>query len=136
MLGHVNNLVWLRFVLKLAEGHSAAVGFDAAATAAAGGVWVVQRHEIHYRRDARPGDAIEECTWVSEMRGARSVRHARFQSGEGTLLVESTTDWAFVDPARGRPRRVPKEILAAFTPVSSPEAAGCATIDGTGGPPE
>ena len=122
-LGHVNNLVWLGFVVDLAEAHSTANGLGAQATLELGGVWVVQRHEIHYRRDARPGDEIEECTWVSHIRGARSVRHARFRDAAGETLVESTTDGAFIDPARGRPQRLPAELIARFAPIDSPDAA-------------
>ena len=103
--------------MDLATAHSEALGLGFDATRAHGGGWIVRSHEIQYRRDARPGDEIEESTWVSAMRGARSVRHARFRDADGRDLVSATTQWAFVDLDAGRPRRIPQPVLARFDPV-------------------
>jgi acyl-CoA thioester hydrolase len=119
-LGHVNNVAWVRFIVDLAVAHSTAVGLDAQATRARGGIWVVRRHEVTYHRSAEPGEEIHEETWVASMRGARSHRHARFRDAAGTLLVESITEWAFVDPTSQRPRRIPATIADHFERVSSP----------------
>ncbi len=117
MLGHVNNVVWVRFVVDLATAHSEALGLDLDATRAHGGVWIVRRHQIDYRRDARAGEEITERTWVASMQGARSLRHARFCDAEGRELVSAVTEWAFVDPEAARPRRIPKAVLARFDAV-------------------
>jgi len=117
VLGHVNNVAWVGFVVDLATAHSEALGLGFDATRAHGGGWIVRRHEILYRRDARPGDEIAESTWVSTMRGARSLRHARFRDADGRELVAATTEWAFVDLEAGRPRRIPKPVLGRFDPV-------------------
>jgi acyl-CoA thioester hydrolase len=115
VLGHVNNAVWVRFVVELAEAHSRAVGLDLRTLRRLGGVWVVQRHEIDYLRPAGPEQEMVEETWVSQMRGARCLRHARFHLAPGdTLLVRATTTWAFVDPESGRPRRLPAEVTRRF----------------------
>jgi acyl-CoA thioester hydrolase len=122
-LDHVNNVVWLRFVMELAGAHSEAAGLDLPRLRALGGVWVVQRHEIDYHRPAELGDEILEETWVSKMRGASSVRHARLSSlHDGALHLEAVTRWAFVDPGNGRPRRLPREVLERFVPISEPPA--------------
>ena len=81
-LDHVNNVVWVRFVVELANAHSCSVGLDLDTLRGLGGVWVVQRHELDYHRAAGLGDEIDEATWVSEMRGARCLRHA--SAGPGT----------------------------------------------------
>ena len=116
-LDHVNNVVWLRFAVELAMAHSASVGLDMAAYQRIGGVWVAHRHEIDYRRSAVLGDELVEQTWVVEMRAARSVRRARFLGADGTELVRARMEWAFVDRASLRPRRVPPEVLKRFTPI-------------------
>ncbi len=120
-LEHVNNVVWLRFVMELAHAHSEAAGLGLARLRELGGVWVVQRHELDYHRPAELGDEILEETWVSRIGGARSVRHARLRNAqEGSLYLEAVTTWAFVDPVSGRPRRLPREVIDRFVPLAEP----------------
>jgi acyl-CoA thioester hydrolase len=120
-LGHVNNAVWVGFVVRLAQAHAASLGFDLQRTRALGGHWIVRRHEIDYHASAVEGDALLEETWVARMRGARSLRRARFRrESDGALLLSSTTQWAWVDPVTQRPRRIHPEILAAFTESDGP----------------
>lgn len=121
LLDHVNNVVWLRFVVELAEAHSTALGLDFATLRGLGGVWVVRRHELDYHRAANEGDEIVEETWVSELRGARSVRQARLRCARSSvLLLAATTHWAFVDAASLRPRRVPPELVRRYALVTEP----------------
>ena len=47
-LGHVSNLVYLRWVLDAATAHSISKGWGQAEYLAAGTVWVVRRHELDY----------------------------------------------------------------------------------------
>lgn len=123
-LGHVNNVVWLQLVIDLATAHSEAVGLSSEDYRSLGAGWAVRRHEIDYHRPAFAGDEIREQTWVEEMRGARSVRRARFtRPADGALLVEARTVWAFTDLATGRPRRVPPEVLKCFPVRVEPPAS-------------
>jgi len=121
LLGHVNNVVWIRFLVELAEAHAAALGLDFHATRALGGIWIVRRHDVLYHANVSLGATIHETTWVSSMRGALSLRHGRFECEAGALLVEATTEWAYVDAATLRPRRIPAALRERFDPV---EAAG------------
>ena len=121
-LGHVNNVVWVRLVVRLAERHAASLGFDFETVRSLGGMWIVRRHEIDYRRSATPGQEVVEETWVAQMRGARSVRCSRFLlADDGTELVSATTQWAFCDPDTQRPKRIPRQLLDAYTIVSPQE---------------
>lgn len=113
-LGHVNNVVWVRYVIELAEAHAEAVGLGAAALGRAGVAWVVRHHDLTYHRPAGPGARLRGRTWIETLRGARCVRASRFESEGGTLLLEACTEWAFVSIARGRPRRIPPEVGRAF----------------------
>ncbi len=120
-LGHVNNTVWVRFVVELADAHSRAAGFDWKRVRSLGGLWIVRRHEIDYDLPALPGEGLVEETWVESMRGARSVRCARFtRARDDVVLVRSRTDWAFVDFETHRPRRIPKELLEGFPLLPAP----------------
>ncbi len=97
-LGHVNNVVWVRFVVQLAEAHARADRTGSGIVRERGATWVVRRHEIDYRANAAAGDEIVEETWVESMRGARSVRGSRFRhAGDSRELVIASTEWAFVD---------------------------------------
>ena len=55
VLGHVNNVVYLRWVQDIAVAHRSAV---ASATDQAKLRWIVVRHEIDYKQAARLGDVI------------------------------------------------------------------------------
>ena len=116
LLGHVNNAVWVAWVIDLADAHASAVGLDYEATRRLGGVWVVRRHVLDYHRSAYPGDRLQERTWVSEMRGARCERHSRFLTEDGDLAFAADTRWAFLAPDSLRPLRVPATVEARFDP--------------------
>jgi acyl-CoA thioester hydrolase len=120
LLGHVNNVVWVRLIVRLAERHAASLGFDFESVRGLGGLWIVRRHEIDYHRSATPGQELVEETWITEMRGARSVRRSRFLlADDGAKLVSAATHWAFCDPDTQRPKRIPREILDAYHIVPS-----------------
>ena len=120
-LGHVNNAVWVRFIVELADAHSSSLGLDWKAYRRLGGMWIVRRHEIDYLVSATCDERVVEETWIQAMRGARSERRARFtRQRDGVVLLQSLTQWAFVDTRSQRPRRIAPEVLAAFTPIESP----------------
>jgi len=115
-LGHVNNVVWLRLAMQLCGEHALALGLSHAELVAQGGLFVVVRHEIDYLRAAFPGEEIVGETWVSEMHGARSLRHVRFfRAEDATLLVRLQSEWAYVDAVRQRPKRIPPAVRDRFT---------------------
>jgi acyl-CoA thioester hydrolase len=119
LLGHVNNAVWVRYVVSLAEAHAEALGLDFHTMRRQGGIWIVRRHDVLYHANVPLGAEIQEATWVSTMRAALSKRHARFEDGAGRLLVESTTEWAYVDATTLRPRRVPPNVRERFDLVEA-----------------
>jgi acyl-CoA thioester hydrolase len=123
VLGHVNNLRWVRWLVELAEAHAAALGFPFEDCRQHGGVWVVRHQDLSYLRGAVPGEQITETTWISELRGARSTRHARFEGPGGEVRFAATTLWAFVDVDTLRPTRVPAEMRTRFD-ILSPEGEG------------
>ncbi len=60
-LGHVNNVVYLRWVQDAAVAHWVAAASEAEQRSY---LWVVTRHEIDYKRPAFAGDTIVARTWV------------------------------------------------------------------------
>jgi acyl-CoA thioester hydrolase len=111
-MGHVNNIVYVRWIQEVALAHWFAV---APAEAQAAMTWVVLRHEIDYLRPARPGDAVRARTWIGQAQSIRYERHTSIVRDDGTVLARARTLWCPVDLATGRPRRVPLEVRAAFS---------------------
>jgi acyl-CoA thioester hydrolase len=112
-LGHASNLVYLRWVQEIALEHTTALGLAAADYLAMGKAWVVRKHEIEYLRPAKSGDLITLETRVTSMSVASSVRKTRVLRG-AEELCRTSTDWVFVDLARERPTRIPREVMARF----------------------
>lgn len=111
-MGHVNNIVYVRWVQEVAMAHwAAAAPADAQATM----TWVVLRHEIDYLRAALPGDAVRARTWIGQAQAIRYERFTEVVRGDGTMLARGRTLWCPVDIATGRPKRVPPEVRAAFS---------------------
>lgn len=107
-LGHVNNVVYLRWVQEVAAAH-----WEVLSTALppSDAVWVVLRHEIDYLKAAQPSDNLVAKTWVGATDGLRSVRHVHIETVSGAVLAKAQTTWCLVDQGTGQVRRMSKEVL-------------------------
>jgi acyl-CoA thioester hydrolase len=115
---HVNNLVYLRWMLDAATAHSVAQGWPLERYLAAGCGWFVRSHFIEYLQPAFAGDALLLATWVKEMKGRTSVRrYIVLRERDGAAVAKAETLWVFIDFASGRPVRIPPEVVAAFPVV-------------------
>ena len=113
---HVNNVVYVRWVMDAATDHWLTV---ASAESRAEVAWVALRHEIDYLAPAFLGDEVVVRTWVGGSKGLSFERHAEVRrESDGKILARSRTLWAPVDARTGRPRRVSAELRAQF---STPE---------------
>jgi acyl-CoA thioester hydrolase len=118
-LGHVNNVVYLRWVQDVAIAH-----WSAAATSAqqAEVAWVAVRHEIDYKHSALPGDGILARTWVGAADSHRFERHTEIvRAADGKLLARARTVWCPINRTTGRLARVSDEIRAQFSTGPTPE---------------
>ncbi|MBY0586097.1 acyl-CoA thioesterase [bacterium] len=116
-LGHVNNLVYLRWALDAAVAHSDANGWDFEQYRAIGAGWVVRAHQITYLRPALLGDGVEIRTGISDLGRVTCTRHyaiERIDPAGRSRLAEGTTHWVFIDFAKGTPKRIPPEVVQAF----------------------
>src|SRR5262245_32446071 len=114
-LGHVNNVVWVRWVNEAAIRHSVAVGLGPDVYLGLKVVWVVRRHDIEYLVPALVRERIQVTTWVATLRGATSLRRTVFRNADtGRTLVQAETTWALIDVATAKPRRVPKEMMSRY----------------------
>jgi len=111
-LGHVNNVVYLRWVQDVAVAHWRQLATAAQQTAI---VWVVVRHEIDYRHAARPDDAVVARTWVGAASRSTFERHTELCRADGKLLARARTLWCPLDPSTHRPVEVDDDVRARFS---------------------
>jgi acyl-CoA thioester hydrolase len=112
-LGHVNNVVYVRWVQDIATAHWCAAASPQQQAQVA---WVLLRHEIDYKHAAMPEDTIIASTWVG---AADAVRFERFveilRAGDRKLLARSRTLWCPINRETGRVIRVDHDVRAAFS---------------------
>jgi len=113
--GHANNGLYVQWMQEAAVAHSSAVGLTPERYREMGQAFVVRRHVIEYLRPALRGTAVEVQTWVVNFRGASSRRCYQFLDVRAReVLARAATDWAYIDTARGRPTRIPPEVVRLF----------------------
>jgi acyl-CoA thioester hydrolase len=112
-LQHVNNVVYLQWILDISQTHWEQLSNEQIRQKTA---WVVLRHEIDYHRSARLGDRLQLKTWVGETAGFRSVRHVEILDDRGQKVVTCATTWCPIDPISFRPQRINKEMLDLLEP--------------------
>jgi acyl-CoA thioester hydrolase len=112
-LGHVNNIVYLRWVQDVAVAHWRAIAPPAAQ---ADLLWIILRHEIDYRHAARLGDSILLRTWVGAASRLKFERHTEIlRASDHGLLAKALTIWCPVDSHSLRPTAVSPELRAIFS---------------------
>jgi acyl-CoA thioester hydrolase len=109
--GHVNNIVYVRWLQEVATAHWAAVG---PADAQARFLWVISRHEIDYRAASFAGEVLTAETWGENPKGARFDRCTRITGPDGSVRVEARTTWVIMDRELNRPARLRPELVALF----------------------
>lgn len=111
--GHVNNVAFLQWMQDIAIEHYGVLGGSEAERPF--GTWFVREHKLEYLLPAFEGEEIELRTWVENVGRVRSLRRYEFvRKTDGKILVRGETEWVFVDPASGKPMRIPDEVRAIF----------------------
>ena len=111
-LDHVNNLVYVKWMDKIATTHWAYLTKENPLPQY---VWVVMRHEIDYLKQATLGDEITVKTWVGETKGITSVRFMEFYKNK-TLLVKAKTTWVMLDAKTHKSTRIRENVLKVLLP--------------------
>jgi acyl-CoA thioester hydrolase len=117
-LGHVNNIVYVRWIQDVAVAH-----WQSAASPAeqANLLWVVVRHEIDYKHPAFLQDRIIARTWVGAASHYRFDRHTEIlRATDRRCLVRARTIWCPIDARTGKPADVSPEIRARFSTPEPP----------------
>jgi acyl-CoA thioester hydrolase len=125
VLGHTNNVVYLRWLEQVAWAHSESLGLDWEAYKRLGRAMVARRHELDYLAPTFAGDSLQAGTWLAENDGKLSMwrRYQIIRVSDGVTVMRGLTQWVCVDLQSGKPRRQPEEFLLAYavaTPLTRP----------------
>lgn len=114
--GHVNNVVYLRYVQDVATAHWNTLAHETLKKQCA---WVVLRHEIDYVNPAVAGDILEARTWVGETTGVRSVRLVDlYLKGTQRVVARARTVWCLLNAQSRKPMRIDPVIISLLQPQS------------------
>ena len=118
---HVNNLVYVRWILDAATEHWVVRTTEETRAEVA---WVILRHEIDYLAPAVLGDALVVHTRVGHAEGLTFERWTEVRRvHDDRVLARSRSLWCPVHPRTGRPRRVSAALREAFS-MGDDAAAG------------
>jgi acyl-CoA thioester hydrolase len=107
----------LRLMQQTASDASAAAGFDVEWYERHETVWLIRRTIVDCFAPAVYRDQIAVQTWVSDIRRVRSQREYQlFRVRDNSLLARGSSDWVYVDTARGKPVRAPQEMQQGLMP--------------------
>jgi acyl-CoA thioester hydrolase len=113
--GHVNNVVYVRWMQEAAIAHSLARGLTDDLYAELGGTWVARSHFIEYLRPAFAGETLAIATWIVDFSRSRCQRQYRFlREVDGQVLARAETLWVYVSRATGRPLPVHPRVVELF----------------------
>jgi acyl-CoA thioester hydrolase len=112
-LGHVNNIVYLRYAQDIAIAHWRTRAPPEMLDAY---VWVVTRHEVDYRAQLELGDDVEVRTYVDAApRGPSWVRFVDvYKAGAEKPSASIKSNWVMLDAQTRRMKRVPLDLAARF----------------------
>ena len=110
--GHVNNLIYLKWCIDLAEKH----WFSTAPTSFhKTHFWVVLEHTIAYKNPSFEGEELLVETWVTKAEGVKSERHYKISRvADNKIMVNAKTLWCFVELESQKPARITEEIRTLF----------------------
>lgn len=112
-LGHVNNVVYLRWVQDAAIAHWMAAATPEEQRTL---LWVVVKHEIEYKRPAFATDGISARTWIGGSAPKAFERHTEIlRKADGKVLAKALTLWCPIDSKTYRPVSVGPETQARFS---------------------
>lgn len=116
LTGVVYHANYLRYMERARTEILRLIGIDHGGAIAAGeGGYAVSAIAIRYLRPAQLDDKLVVLSKVTQIRAASGNIHQRVMRGD-TILTEADVTVALVGPT-GRPRRQPKEWIAAFEAV-------------------
>jgi acyl-CoA thioester hydrolase len=106
---HVNNLVYVKWVLDISKEHWNSFSPEAVRNEFG---WMILKHELHYKGQAKLNDELLIETWIKDFSTARSHRKTIIKDRKtDKIILESLAEWCFVSLNTRKPTRLSTEIL-------------------------
>ena len=109
-MGHVNNVVYLKWVQEAVVDYWNSVAPPAAA---AQHLWVALKHEITYLKPTFLQDHVVAEVIAERVEGARAFFHTVLRRGD-EVLSEIQSCWCCIDAASRRPARLARDVVVRF----------------------
>jgi acyl-CoA thioester hydrolase len=123
--GHVNGVNLVRYMQEAAIEASTDLGFSPDWYQQHGVGWVVRRLSVRYFSPAVYGDEVAAATWLSGLRGVRSIREYDLTlSHDGKRVARGRAEWVYMNFQTGEPTRIPDAWANAFTLKDKAEDLG------------
>ena len=118
-LGHVNNVVYVRWIQDVAIAHWRAAATTTQQDEVA---WVAVRHEIDYKHPTLLSDGVVARTWVGTADAVRFERHTEIvRESDQKVLARSRTLWCPIIRKTRRLTRLSDALRRVFSAPSQRE---------------
>jgi len=117
--GHVNNVVYVQWMQDVASAHIEQLGLGLNEYLQLKHAMVAVEHHVQYRKAAFEGDELILRTWLSDLNALYSFRqYAFYRPQDQNVLFTGSTQWACIEIASGRPKRMSPSFIQAYQPLS------------------
>ncbi len=111
-LNHVNNVVYIQWIQKIAKEHWEKLASNEILD---NYYWVLLEHQIKYLYPALLDDKIRVKTYIDSTEKIKSSRIVEIYNNDtNRLLVNSRTIWCLINSKTNKPVRIPDEIRQVF----------------------
>ncbi len=115
-LKHVNNEIYIKWLMEAANAHSTALGYGIEVFLKNDECFVVRRHEVDYLAPAFLDEDLIVETWVENMKLKASTRVYEIKRArDHKVLVTAKTIWIYIKLSTGKPTEIPPQIVQSFT---------------------
>ena len=119
-LGHVNNVIYVQWMQDVASAHIKTLGLGVQEYLKLKHAMVAVEHHVQYRKAALEGEELILRTWLSDLNALYSFRqYAFYRPQDKSLLFMGNTQWACVEIATGRPKRMSPTFTQAYQPLAA-----------------
>ncbi|MFZ5723961.1 MAG: acyl-CoA thioesterase [Pseudomonadota bacterium] len=120
VMGHANNVEYLRWLEHVAWDHSNALGLDWAAYQRLDRAMVARRTELEYLAAAFEGDELLIGTWIVENDRRVSItrQYQLVRPRDAKTLLRGRTQWVCVEISTGALKRMPPEFVTGYRPTA------------------
>lgn len=120
VLGHVNNVVYVKWMQDIATAHIDALGLGVAHFLELKHAMVAVEHHMQYRKACFAGEELILRTWLSDLNAMYSFRqYAFYRPADQQLIFLAHTKWACVEITTGRPKRMSPTFSQAYQPIAT-----------------